>query len=1104
MKNISGKLLASGARLSVAALACSFASAAYAGVKYWDNPDFKAYDVGDYVQDGLVLHYDGIRNVGADAEHSTTSDTWVNLASDGGYDLSRFFWSKTGSDSKPWVRNNGSDSGVWNENNGFVFDGKGGFVSTETLTIKPTYTLQLAMTATAAAQNVTENNGSTGYIFRPNPNTPTGSGTWENCSVCLRNTVNGSTTAANAIYTVETARFGNNTTRPQFSNATPRYATVLGTTDALTCFEGTDIPSSGSGYKAGTISTDLTSAWFAIGAQQDGSPRANNGLQAFIGTLHAFRFYDNSLTEEQLAWNRVVDQNRFFGESAPIPVTNIVVATAVEGVDGDQPCGAYALDGDGFTFTAPVHKTINGKRFDLNGYTIETWNDSDWGEAVEHDGNSYNATSSGKVRLTWQYARPAGLKVYDVGDYVQNGLLLHYDGICNVGANAAHDSAAHQWKNIAPGYESRWPMDWCSYLENSADNYSYAHNNYTQGEWTDDGFAFNGKSYFAKWNDGDPFTITANFTVQISVTGAIADQLGDPAYLWTGQYGWDYGSIAMRKSDSSAAVGNANSVYYVNKAVHPSVRPNFYPADAKPSYITAIVDYDDTKASYIFDGITRPAKGGNAAPAITGNSPVTNKTWFSVGGFHNRTGTAANLQSFNGTVHNFRFYNRALTDAEVAQNRKVDEYRFYGRYAEPNVIVQSTYSYLEGYDKCGGYEVNGSYSFVAPETAKAKKIEYACIGYTIETQDANGNWGAAVDYDTRSYTYTAGSGIVRLTWKWKATQGLRSAGDYDADDYAAGGLKVHLDGLRNQGIDAERSTSATKWVNLGSNGATSDATFKKEGSSTDSAWTNDGYYFDGNAEFTIANIGVKTNSTYTLQMLADIDRDKQQLDKDGNNQHDYFFSGIYDKFAISVYGKGNPHLRAGADVKFSLAEGEHVTYFTGIMDQTGASPVAYAFPGTTITSGATSTDAKLTTPTSNNPTLGGWGGNYNQNGIGTIKNFRYYDRVLTEEELIRNRNVDSARYFGELAVTNVVEIIGDTETAYKVEGESTFTAPPTVDSKKVTGYRLEVLENGDWVRKPFCPETTFTYSQEAHPEIYGKTIKLEWAPQPPGMMIIVR
>ena len=32
-----------------------------------------AWDVGDYVQDGLVMHYDGIRNVGADQPHDPSA-----------------------------------------------------------------------------------------------------------------------------------------------------------------------------------------------------------------------------------------------------------------------------------------------------------------------------------------------------------------------------------------------------------------------------------------------------------------------------------------------------------------------------------------------------------------------------------------------------------------------------------------------------------------------------------------------------------------------------------------------------------------------------------------------------------------------------------------------------------------------------------------------------------------------------------------------------------------------------------------------------------------------------------------------------------------------
>ncbi len=1128
MKSISGKLLASGARLSVAALACSFASAAYAGVKYWDNPDFKAYDVGDYVQDGLVLHYDGIRNVGADAAHSDAAVTWANLASDGECPLVWYSWVKQGT-ADSYAREDGNTAnGAWTAN-GFAFDGLEGFAATKvSFSMGPAYTLQFAMTASTA--DLKDENGTTGYIFRP------GKG-WEYGAVAIRqseNGSNGSTTPANAVYAIDRTRFGANTPRPNFSNANPRYATILSDTVAIRVFEGTEIPTASTGgnsYKAGSRTAEDVNPWFAIGSQYDNPPRtrkASNSLQSFNGTLHAIRYYSKALSGEDLAWNRVIDEWRFFRASAPIPMTNVVVATSAPGAEGDQPCGAYALDAEGFTFTAPAQRTVNGKRHVLSGYTLETWNDSDWGEPVSHDGeSSCTATSSGKVRITWQYSTVPGegsLAIYGLDDYVTDGLLLHYDGIRNVGADAAHDSAAMQWKNIAPGYAARWPMDRCSYLENTAGNYAWARNSAAQGEWAENGFAFNGKSYFAKWNDGDPFAVPANFTVQISVTGAIADQLGDPAYLWTGQHGWSYGSVAMRKSNNSAANGNANSVYYVNSTVHPDARPNFYPAGARPSYVTVIADYDDTKTTYIFGGTARPAAGGTDAPAIDGDSPATNVTWFSVGGFHGRSGDAANLQSFNGTLHDFRLYNRALTDAEVAKNRKVDEYRYFGRYAEPNVIVQSTYSYIEGYDKCGGYEVVGSYTFVAPESVTATNgITYVCDGYILE-QRSGAEWTNPVSYDSCSYAYSTSAGAVRLTWRWRPVRGLRTASDYGFDDYSPAGLRLHYDGLLNAGVGVAHSTTASKWVNVGSGGDYYNMSLTK--GDDDSAWASDGYAFGGKSKFMTAVSNV-WNRTYTEQTVLDALYD----DNKAGNGENYVYSSAWSKMALVICGTSNPKtvwfhtqgLNSHNDMPHvANADAERFTYVTTMLDD--AERTATVFTGTEPPTGGTIADGYLERSSMADAhvgklALGGWGGGADSYLVGTVKDFRFYDRILTQEELVRNRNVDSARYFGELGVTNVLvttkyaDVAGDAEElaeatgAYKVEGSWMFTATKVKDVKgnlkDVAGYRLYYeLENGNWEKMgSFQSGREFDYSET---NFVGKTIKLEWAPEPPGMMIIVR
>ena len=127
---------------------------------------------------------------------------------------------------------------------------------------------------------------------------------------------------------------------------------------------------------------------------------------------------------------------------------------------------------------------------------------------------------------------------------------------------------------------------------------------------------------------------------------------------------------------------------------------------------------------------------------------------------------------------------------------------------------------------------------------------------------------------------------------------------------------------------------------------------------------------------------------------------------------------------------------------------------------------------------------------------------------GAIKNVRYYDRVLTTDELVRNRNVDSARYFGELATTNVFVVAGgegavQTESgAYKVDGEWTFTASKTVDKKgtlvDVVRYSTEELVNGAWANKTYHSGNTYTYTEGSSPAM----VRLTWLPEPLGTIIV--
>ena len=126
---------------------------------------------------------------------------------------------------------------------------------------------------------------------------------------------------------------------------------------------------------------------------------------------------------------------------------------------------------------------------------------------------------------------------------------------------------------------------------------------------------------------------------------------------------------------------------------------------------------------------------------------------------------------------------------------------------------------------------------------------------------------------------------------------------------------------------------------------------------------------------------------------------------------------------------------------------------------------------------------------------------------GTVKNFRHYDRVLTDAELKRNRQVDSARFFGELAFTNVVVEVADgldfvatpAPGSYAVEGSYTFTCAPGSDSPD--GYKLEVWDatSGIWGTQEVCEGTTaFVYDAATSPA----KVRITWRKINPFVMVV--
>ena len=220
--------VATSATLPLVMLALS----ANAGIKYWDNPTFRAYDVGDYAP-GAVWHFDGIRNVGADQPHSTTTTTWKNIGSSG---ASNNVWIRyLNAAGNGWANSsapaslgivNGRNLGSWTEN-GFVFTGDSEWraASPASISTGTNYTLQAVVYAKISGQTRYSPHimsvNSADFAFSINKSQG---------ALCWR-TLNGNLLA---IY-----------------GDTIGYVTAIlnGTDMTTTFFSGTTVPTSGSGFK---------------------------------------------------------------------------------------------------------------------------------------------------------------------------------------------------------------------------------------------------------------------------------------------------------------------------------------------------------------------------------------------------------------------------------------------------------------------------------------------------------------------------------------------------------------------------------------------------------------------------------------------------------------------------------------------------------------------------------------------------------------------------------------------------------------------------------------------------------------------------------------
>ncbi len=1079
-------------QLTTAACALALTGALYADIKYWDNPAYRAFDAGSYVQDGLVLNYDGIRNAGQDAAHDPDATTWKNLGTLGAnYDMSL---------------GGAASNSRWGDD-GYVFAGDAFFKSGAKQALPEYYEIQTLVDAKASDAS------GIGYIYtRVFADTWVSSDTaWNSSSIAARpewsQTISGTTYKGSLVFNTHYYTNGRPLV-PTSSATTFDYITALGDSKAAALFTGLEVPTAMPGR-----ASPQSGAWAARNASYIYLGAHGNGAgvgEALKGTVKNFRCYTRILSAEERAWNRVVDEARYFGRTAALPVTNVVVASNIPIVSGAEPVGRYAVDGN-HTFTAPASKVVKGRSYTLDGFTVETWDGSAWGSAVSHSGEtSYTASDSALVRITWQWTAGDGLIAYDANDYIQDGLVLHYDGIRNAGLDAPHDSAATTWVNVAnpgTGDLARYSLVSSAWQEGAA-----------TGSWTDNGFVFSKNALFRY---ADSFTVPTRYTTQAVFDAKQSEQENIAYIVCPSPDGngndWQRWSMGLRKTSFDYGDGSvANVLFYCAADAAGGRLAERGSADRVYNYATAMLDITN---AVVFTGTTAPwtATGASYGHRVkTGpGAALTLTKGFSLAGHYSTT-----TELLKGTIHDFRFYDRVLSDAEIAWNRIVDEARYF---TEPNVVVASTRAGVQANEADGEYGVSGSYTFTAPESVTVGKITYAPAGYAIQQwDDAAGCWGAATEYTGASYAYTTAAGKVRLLWRWKAVSGIRTAADYDVSDYVAGGLTFHLDGIRNAGATEEHDSNATTWVNIGTDGEARNATVTK---TTDLAWTENGYTFDGTRKFLVSNATGLGTASHTVQFLTDAVQNDQQGYagvEETSNPTIFFFSGAKDVFAgatsggsfyYRIQGKGND-----LNLRFTFDKDAPIGYATLMTD--ASAKKAYAFQGESKSDAEPNVKSydSISAPSFGNLAVGGWGGGADTYMKGTINYFRYYDRVLSDAELAHNREVDEARYFGALAATNVIvqtkfasveggeEVLAEEPGEYKVEGEWTFSAAKVKDKdgvlKDAAGCYIEELKpDGTWTRKTWHDGTSYTYNAET---LQNKTIRLTWSTNRNGFLLILK
>ena len=456
-------------------------------------------------------------------------------------------------------------------------------------------------------------------------------------------------------------------------------------------------------------------------------------------------------------WDKV--QGRFYGDmsggkdfTAPEHSSDIVVVENAYGLQGAEPPGSYMVDGSRM-FSA-TDRTVGPIVWTPVGYRLEKW-DADNGEWVyfkTERGNSFayeKTAENGRMRLTWLWTQSGNVRRYGINDYIQtDGLIGHFDGICNAGIDKAHASSLATWKNLVHG------------------DFNLATPRNVAATFGADSWVANGEDYFV----GDSASVkdafhSKKFTLEMMICHP-STQNSREVWAFFGDFDNRQLVVDLRNMDGSNPL--VQGVQYLS--------PNSFDNNA------IVQDADGMKTKWdvrqyiaiVCDGNTATGyyDGANMFHSITTEQGIeASSTRIGIGAVRNAVGNGNSIVRKNTEICAVRMTAEALEDWQLEHNSAVDHARFCSNVTVVNGAIGETGENGISSAPDGDYDlVSGMWTITADDVVSGGTLYAPRL--TVEKL-VDGEWNL-VSEQSYAYSYTInkneiGSGRIKVAWTWFAT-----------------------------------------------------------------------------------------------------------------------------------------------------------------------------------------------------------------------------------------------------------------------------------------------------------------------------------------------